>query len=703
MTPLDAALGYATMGLFVFPCNGKQPLVQWGTESTTDPEMLRKWWTTWPSAGIGVDCGKSGLVVIDLDVKGDADGPGNWRQRLNGHQIPATFNVRTPSGGWHGWYRDPAGRYRNSAGLIAPGVDVRAVGGYVLAPGSPGYRWHTEAPIGLGDIPAMPDGIIPASSGGGTGHWSQLDRSKFEPRDLAALEALIELGGHSPYVSDGHIVVTRPNKLAGASASIGHIGPGVVKVFTPNWPHLQDGGVYDADGLTAIAAQRTTRQQVEPRTLGECHAVFRRWFGDEYDLDVLDVMLCALAAERLTGDPLWVLIISGPGAAKTETVQACVGAGALIVSTISGEAALLSGTPKKDRAKNATGGLLCEVGEEGVLAIKDVTSLISMSRERRAEILAAFREIYDGYWVRKLGAEGGRSIPWKGRIAVIGAVTTAWDTAHAVISAMGDRFVTPRLDSTVGRQAAYRRTMANTGAEVAMRAELAAAVSSTIAAMDDSVDLSFTDEEVEQIGIAANLVTLARTGVEYDYKGDVIGAHAPEMPTRFARQIQQIIRGGVTLGMDRATAMRLAIRAARDSMPPIRLSIIDDLAANPRSTPSDIRSRLNLPWRTVDRQCQALHILEVLACEEIQYGDAGRSRWYYSLAEGIDPTALKSSPDLANPTLRPFSSAVNDQEKGMSLLGGMAKSGEDLSQNDNAGGEPKPDFNHWPEGSLGNE
>jgi hypothetical protein len=252
MTPLDAALSYAGMGLYVFPCNGKQPLVQWGTESTTDPEMLHKWWTTWPSAGIGVDCGKSGLVVIDLDVKSDADGPGNWRQRLNGHQIPATFNVRTPSGGWHGWYRDPTGRYRNSAGLIAPGVDVRGVGGYVLAPGSPGYRWHTEAPIGLGDIPALPDGIIPATAAGSVGHWSKLDRAELDPRDLAALEALERLNGHGAYQSGDYIAITRPGKSAGASATIGHIGPGIARVFTSNWPKLHE-GVYDADQLVTLS------------------------------------------------------------------------------------------------------------------------------------------------------------------------------------------------------------------------------------------------------------------------------------------------------------------------------------------------------------------------------------------------------------------------------------------------------------------
>jgi hypothetical protein len=276
-----------------------------------------------------------------------------------------------------------------------------------------------------------------------------------------------------------------------------------------------------------------------------------------------------------------------------------------------------------------------------------------MSRDRRAEVLAAMREVYDGYWSRSIGAEGGRTLTWTGRLVVVGAVTTAWDTAHAVISAMGDRFVNVRLESTIGRWAAGRRTAANTGDEIAMRVELATAVGGVIAGLDESADLTLTDDEVDRLLAAADVVTLARTGVEYDYKGDVIDAHAPEMPTRFLRQLQQIVRGGAALGMDRGHALTLAIRCARDTMPPVRLAIIDDLAGHPHSTPREIRQRIDLPWRTVDRQCQALHILGVAEVDEVEYGDLGRSRWYYSLAGHIDPVALESAPELATPTPRP--------------------------------------------------
>jgi hypothetical protein len=171
--------------------------------------------------------------------------------------------------------------------------------------------------------------------------------------------------------------------------------------------------------------------------LKQAHEVFKRWFGHDNDLDALDAMVAAAAVERLDGDPLWLLIISGSGNTKTETVQSLSGIGAIVVSTITSEGALLSATAKRERGKDATGGLLREIGDRGVLVIKDVTSILSMGRELRGQVLGALREIHDGSWVRKVGTDGGRSLPWSGRIAIIGAVTTAWDQAHAVIAIDG--------------------------------------------------------------------------------------------------------------------------------------------------------------------------------------------------------------------------------------------------------------------------
>jgi hypothetical protein len=369
---------------------------------------------------------------------------------------------------------------------------------------------------------------------------------------------------------------------------------------------------------------------------------YRKWLGESYDLGALNCVLAAAASEKLGGDPPWLLVIGGSGAAKTETLMALSGAGASIVSTITGEAALLSGTPEKDRAKDATGGLLFEIkaSGSGLLVIKDVTSILSMNRDTRALVLAALREIHDGSWSRKVGADGGRTLEWSGRIVVIGACTTAWDAAHQVIATMGDRFLLVRLAADAeGRRSAGLKAIRNVGSELAMRDELQATVGKLLGQVSAAPSLKLTDDETGSIFDLADLVTRARTAVERDFKGNPLFAHALEMPTRLAKQLVQLGRGGLALGMTRKEAMAVVERSAADTMPPLRLRVLAYVAEHPNSATADVVKGLQLPRATVDRLLQELHLLELLVVDEIAWGQS--VRWIYSLADDVSTTALK--------------------------------------------------------------
>jgi RepB DNA-primase from phage plasmid len=393
-------------------------------------------------------------------------------------------------------------------------------------------------------------------------------------------------------------------------------------------------------GVATPAPAPTSTSPSTPQPLDAVHATFKKWLGEDYDTDVLDAVLAAGAAERLAGDPLWLLVISGPGNAKTETVQALSGAGAHITSTITSEGALLSASP---RGRQATGGLLPKLGSRGLLVIKDVTSLLSMDVRSRSLVLAALREIYDGKWERNVGIGGGRTLTWSGRIAIAGACTTAWDTAHSVIAVMGDRFVIVRADSGAGRTRSAARAIGNTGREVDMRAELAAAAGALITNASTE-EHQLTTGETDRLIKLANIVTWARTGVERDYRGEVVDAHALEMPTRFAKQLTMLVRGAVAIGMAPARAMRLASRCARDSLSPLRRRILLDVAAHPSTRPSEVARRIARPRGTVRRELQALHLLGALDCDEQDMMQGGRERTfsYYDLSPMLDRQLLLS-------------------------------------------------------------
>ena len=157
--PLWSALAAADAGWHVFPCapGSKRPALRenWQDLATTDPGRIRAWWARQPY-NIGIACGPSGLVVIDLDVahdgpdgadpldgRGALDGPASGADalerlcRAHGQRYPAgTYTVDTPSGGSHLYFTAPETPVRNSAGRLGPLIDVRADGGYVVGDGS---------------------------------------------------------------------------------------------------------------------------------------------------------------------------------------------------------------------------------------------------------------------------------------------------------------------------------------------------------------------------------------------------------------------------------------------------------------------------------------------------------------------------------------------------------------------------------------
>jgi hypothetical protein len=381
------------------------------------------------------------------------------------------------------------------------------------------------------------------------------------------------------------------------------------------------------------------------------HRLFEKHYGKDYDMQTADAVLAVAATNKLAGDPPWLMVISGSGNCKTDTVNSVSEAEHTIsISTISSEGALLSAAKK---GKGGTGGLLRQIGNAGVLIVKDFTSIVSGDRKARAQILAALREIHDGKWDRSVGVTGGLTISWTGRVICIAACTTAWDSAYGVLAVMGPRFVIIRSSARVGRTAAGKRSIRNAGTEGTIRKEIGEAVAALIAdARLHPRDAHLTEEEENKIVAAADIVTRARTGVEVDYQGNVVDAHEPEMPTRFVKQLVLIFRGALSIGISRDAALALALRCARDSIPPIRLSVLKDLADNDMEDCRvfAIAERLRRPWRTIRRTLDALYVLDIVHCVEAddENGETGggdkadRKGLLYALAADVDLTALNA-------------------------------------------------------------
>jgi hypothetical protein len=149
----------------------------WEDRATTDPARIRRGWAT-TAYGVGVACGPSGLVVIDLDApKPGQVAPPEWSDPLcqTGDDVfdllclrhgetgtSDTYTVATGRGGTHLYYQHPAGgpALRNTAGERGNGlgwlIDTRAHGGYVVAAGSTvaGRPYTVLRDAGVAELPA---------------------------------------------------------------------------------------------------------------------------------------------------------------------------------------------------------------------------------------------------------------------------------------------------------------------------------------------------------------------------------------------------------------------------------------------------------------------------------------------------------------------------------------------------------------------
>jgi len=151
------AAALAVRGWRVFPClrNDKRPAIKrWEQAAWGNPDgVAEAWRERYPGANIGIACGPSQLVVVDLDTPEHGGSlPAGWAAEPGirdgrdvlavlaeraGQPWPATYSVRTPSGGLHLYFAAIGGReIRNSASKVGPMIDVRGAGGYVVGAGS---------------------------------------------------------------------------------------------------------------------------------------------------------------------------------------------------------------------------------------------------------------------------------------------------------------------------------------------------------------------------------------------------------------------------------------------------------------------------------------------------------------------------------------------------------------------------------------
>jgi hypothetical protein len=287
-----------------------------------------------------------------------------------------------------------------------------------------------------------------------------------------------------------------------------------------------------------------------------------------------------VAANMIEGPPVWPMIVGQPGCGKTEYLKS-IGEipKTYPANGVKGEGSFLSATSKKDIAKDATGGLLKQVGECGALVMKDYTSIIAMDPKTAREIMQILRQCYDGHWDREVGVDGAKTMVWQGKLALYTGCTSAIDGFSSGQAVLGERFIVWRIPPI--REQNYekaRRVLLNKPGwdkEVALE----------VACFFESLDLGYMKQHPRREFTRQRLAGFCDWGgyllgvdlpVMRDWQSkEIIGPTEEESETRVTGALGHLYLGMELIEVPEFSRWKVLERVAKDSMPAMRRVVLD--------------------------------------------------------------------------------------------------------------------------------
>jgi len=314
------------------------------------------------------------------------------------------------------------------------------------------------------------------------------------------------------------------------------------------------------------------------------------------DPQPLYTVLGVIAANMISGNPVWLMIVGPPASGKTMMLMAARRIpGVHRADSISGPAALLSGTPRKEKSRDATGGLLHEMGPHGCLVIEDFTSaVLELPQDTKKQILTAFRLAHKGDYSRKLGNEGGREIHWSGKLALLAAGTTAADRMLAEVGPLGERWLIYRQPRTDGvgeskselhdrkpqqTQKQFQEAVAAFMGVIGLNWPCAMEGDRRCRAdhrhFEEEESRNYSDREERRLIGMAQLVVKMRSGVyRHPWNREIEDKPEMESPPRVAGALGQFYLGLERIGLNEAERWSLVSKVAMDSCPSLRADVI---------------------------------------------------------------------------------------------------------------------------------
>ncbi len=328
------------------------------------------------------------------------------------------------------------------------------------------------------------------------------------------------------------------------------------------------------------------------------------------DPGIIYVTLATVASNRLPGDPVWTLLVGPSSSGKSEMANALDRLPEYHAVSTFTEAGLVSGS------SDGTPGLLVDIGDQGLLVFKDLTTILAKHSSDRDGVLGCLREVYDGSYTRRLGNKGGQ-VKWQGRLGLIAAVTEMIDRYD--LGQLGERFIRYRLPapSEADTYMAGELVFENLHRQPGTRAARSQIVADLFAGLSLPTEpLIPSSAEKERLNLLTGLGSRCRSPIIRDrFRGDVIDqVPIPEGIGRMLAQLGQLLAGMRVIGVPECEVWRLLAQVALDGMHPLRRRVINAaLAADHPMTTATFAARCDIPQTSVRRHLEDLAALGVVA------------------------------------------------------------------------------------------
>jgi len=327
------------------------------------------------------------------------------------------------------------------------------------------------------------------------------------------------------------------------------------------------------------------------------------------DPGIIDVVLGTIAANRMSGEPVWVVLVGAPSSGKSVGLGAIGNLPEVIEVDSFTEAGLLSGS------SDGTPGLLAQMGAYGVLVFPDLTVLLSKGSSERGGSLGMLRRIYDGAFERAIGSKGGK-LSWEGKAGCLGAVTQAVYLTD--LGVMGERFLYYPLPHAEhgDRVLAGYSVLEHLGNQPELRARRARLVADFFASLSlPDQPPAFSEADQDRLVVLADLGSRCRSPIIRDrYKGDAMElVPDPEHLARLLGSLGQLAAGMRVIGTPEPEVWRLIGQVGLGGVHPTRRRILELLvdSVDDHST-AMIAARCRLPHTTIRRVLEDLGALDVI-------------------------------------------------------------------------------------------